>query len=128
MLKELGRYLVMYYKDVFERPRPDSVDSSVAPVIPVPGHPAYPSGHSLQSHLIAHGLTSLFPNAQKAIFAVAQEIAFNRQVAGVHYESDTTAGKDLASQAWPIISDSGQCPAIAKIMLRARQELLDDPV
>lgn len=128
MLKELGRYLVMYYKDKFNRVRPHHVDPSVDEVIAVPGHPAYPSGHTLQSHLIAHGLSSLFPKAKTELFAAAWEISFNREVAGVHYRSDTLAGISLADQAWPIVNDSAKCPAIANIMKRARAELQARPL
>jgi membrane-associated phospholipid phosphatase len=69
----------------------------------VPGHAAYPSGHATQSFLIARCLAAAVEGgpsalASEALDALANRIARNREIAGVHYPSDTAAGRDLAAQ------------------------------
>ena len=56
-----GQFLCMHYKGQFNRPRPGRLDPSLMPQIDPPGHSAYPSGHSLQSFLIAHCLEQVVP-------------------------------------------------------------------
>ena len=43
-------------------------------VIPMPAHPAFPSNHSLQAHLIAHLLTEAFPETPEAFEAVREPL------------------------------------------------------
>jgi len=120
---EVGHIVGMYWKDKHKRARPVQVFPAVMPAIPTPGHPSYPSNHSFQSHLIAHILTSLFEasrsekedaakkevvqkkaevaKAMKAPhFAMAARIGENREIAGVHFPSDTDAGKQLAARTF----------------------------
>jgi hypothetical protein len=64
-----------------------------------PMHPSFPSGHSTQAHLIVNVLVSVFgaakvePRARDA----AWEIGKNREIAGLHYPSDTQGGWCLAN-------------------------------
>ena len=67
-----------------------------------PPFPAYPSGHGFQSRLAALVLSELRPDARGPLLAMAQRIGFNREVAGVHYPSDTRAGQSLAEQVFEI--------------------------
>ncbi len=97
-----GRPMVMHFKEKFARARPCQLDSEIFPLLDVPGHPAYPSGHSFQMHLIAHSLSEIAPWAKTSLFKIAGRVAENREWAGLHYASDTYAGKQLASQAYPI--------------------------
>ena len=113
----------MHWKRKFKAPRPAQLYPALIPVIPTPNHPAYPSGHSCQSYLIPYllsliltagseGAEEMFkaddngtPNGEKekchGIFfpamAFAQRIAVNREVAGVHFASDSAAGRKLAA-------------------------------
>jgi PAP2 superfamily len=63
-----------------------------------PGHPAYPSGHSTQVHIVAELYARMFPTKREALFAAAYGVARNREIAGLHYASDTVAGRKLAVQ------------------------------
>ena len=90
--------LVFRLKVKFDRPRPDALDPTLSLSIPNPRHPAYPSGHSTQAHLLAYLLTEIDPKNQQGYLRAAQEIARNREVAGVHYPSDSEAGRLLARQ------------------------------
>jgi|TARA_R100001460_G_scaffold78191_1_gene119135 hypothetical protein len=57
--------------------------------------PAFPSGHSAQSKLIALVLTDMYPEMQKELMQAAQNISKSRILARVHYESDKTMGEKL---------------------------------
>jgi membrane-associated phospholipid phosphatase len=89
------------------RPRPSQVCPALSPPVPVPGHPSYPSGHSTEAHLIEGVLNEMFTGTAQAatmaidLAALADRIARNREIAGVHYPSDSAAGKQLANAILP---------------------------
>ncbi len=89
--------------------RPDEIDTRILPLIPTPGHGAFPSGHATQAFAMATVLAALvravpsthFPDADKRItllFRQAHRIAVNRTVAGVHFPMDSAAGARLGLQ------------------------------
>jgi len=114
----LGQFLCMYYKGIFNRPRPVRLDPSLLAPIDPPGHPAYPSGHATQSFLIARCLEQVVPvvlgtgpaDKQSPFWLLAERIAKLREVLGVHYPSDTKGGLRLAEGAFPLML---RCPRIA---------------
>lgn len=61
-----------------------------------PGHPAYPSGHATQAHALAIVLGFVKPALATKFIEAAQRVAENREVAGLHYASDSAAGWALA--------------------------------
>jgi hypothetical protein len=106
----IGQMAGMYWKRHYMAPRPVQVYPALMPVIPTPAHPAFPSNHSLQAHLIAHLLTEAFPATPERFEAVrepllrlAGRIARNREIAGVHFEEDSDAGEALAARLLPLI-------------------------
>ena len=103
-----GWHVVMHFKRGFNRTRPSFLNPKIIPIIDVPTHPAYPSGHATQSYLVALALTEVFakrdlvPSVESRSFTdglkkLAKEIGINREWAGVHYESDSVAGRKLAT-------------------------------
>lgn len=94
--------VIMTLKWKFDRVRPSYLDPTLTTAFPVPEHPAYPSGHSTQAHLIAGILSILDPDNTDAYFRDAVRIARNREIAGVHYPSDGAAGAALAVQLLPL--------------------------
>jgi len=50
---------------------------------------------------------------------LAQRIARNREVLGLHYPSDSKAGKHLGETAAPLLA---QCPSAAKLIAAAELE------
>lgn len=90
--------LIITFKRTFDRVRPSYLDPTLTTTIPVPSHAAYPSGHATEAHLVAYLLAELDPENREAYLADAARIAHNREIAGVHYPSDSTAGKSLAAQ------------------------------
>ncbi len=89
---------VMHFKLKFSRLRPNKVDPSLTVLFPPPRHPAYPSGHATQAYSSAIILSELAPKLADQVEKIGQRMAFNREIAGVHYRSDTIAGKILALQ------------------------------
>jgi membrane-associated phospholipid phosphatase len=83
-----------------ERPQDPSLSTAVA----MPGHQSAPSGHSAVAHLLAGLLAPLQPTAlpRQLMFSAAASIATNRELAGVHFESDSQAGQalGLSIAAW----------------------------
>lgn len=58
--------------------------------------PAFPSGHSYQSFVLAKHLAKLFPDRRDALFKTAESIGQSRIAAGHHFPSDHAFGKKLA--------------------------------
>lgn len=87
---------VLPQKKKFDRVRPSFVNAGILTVVANPGHPAYPSGHSAQYHLTAYCLAAANPGKAKGYLAKADSITRNREYAGLHYPSDSYAGKILA--------------------------------
>lgn len=87
---------LIQHKEDFDRVRPNFLDPSLSPAIAVPGHPAYPSGHAGQSMVVALILSALDPVNAAAYENSALRIAHNREIAGVHYPSDSEVGRELA--------------------------------
>lgn len=95
-----------------------------------PGHPAYPAGHAAQCHVsvllleaalkrmnqVPHDLPRLLDEMLRA----AERVAENRVVAGIHFPSDTVAGKDLALQYVPMLLRS---PLFGRVVAAAAREL-----
>jgi acid phosphatase (class A) len=118
-LIRVGSFLVNQYKDHYKRNRPSFFDPRLTTAIAVPAHPSYPSGHSTQAHLLAHGLGELVPSAAGPLVEFAWDVAVNRERAGLHYRTDTEAGRALAAQAFDILR---RCPRYVTTMDEAYKE------
>jgi len=90
--------VVAYHKHRYARPRPAQIWAPIAPTIATPGHAAYPSGHASQTFLIAECMKLIAPEMGAICDTLASRIAENREVAGVHYRSDSLAGRWTARQ------------------------------
>ena len=89
--------LVMAHKTYYNRPRPAQVNSQI---IPEPSEtaktPAYPSGHTFQSYLIALPLSKKYPLHTLSFYRIARRIAHARVSVGLHYPSDNAKAFELA--------------------------------
>jgi len=90
--------IILVFKEFFNRERPSRVISEIEPILPVPWHTSYPSGHATQATVIASILADFFPNYSGPLFELSKQVGFNREVAGLHYQSDTLAGIELGNQ------------------------------
>jgi membrane-associated phospholipid phosphatase len=130
----VGEFQVMHYKARFDRPRASTLSPLLMPPIEVPGHAAFPSGHSTQAHLVALCLAEVMPaamskaanpatgNADPALGPLqrmAERIARNREVLGMHYPSDSAAGKLLAELSCPLLM---KCKTVSTLVERAQSE------
>lgn len=114
------------------RARPSQVCPALMPPIAVPGHPSFPSGHATQSMLMAlcageamvgrspptNGSTSTggWPSLLQTL---ARRIATNREIAGLHFRSDSVAGFQLAMKTFNLLKN---VPGFATILTNAKKE------
>jgi len=87
--------VVLDLKSRFNRVRPSVVLSSIDPILDVPWHSSYPSGHSAQATVVSELMANIFPNKRQSFDRLAKRIGENREIAGLHYPSDTLAGRNL---------------------------------
>jgi hypothetical protein len=102
----IGSFAALYFKDKYDLPRPSQRCPALLPPIPVPGHSTWPSGHSTQAHLMKNLMLRVFAAstmsaADQAVLkadltVLADEIARNREIAGLHYPKDSEGGARLA--------------------------------
>ena len=89
-------------------------------------HAAFPSGHALQSFLIAACVSEALPtdntanDLKAALHALADRIGENREVAGVHYPSDREASRAIAPVVMKALHDKS--PMYNGLLTRARME------
>ena len=98
----IGTFVAMYFKGLYARPRPSQLCPALLPPVEVPGHASLPSGHSTQAHLMALCMNKVFSGLPQQstmvdnLWTLADRIARNREIAGLHYPSDTAAGEAIA--------------------------------
>jgi membrane-associated phospholipid phosphatase len=113
------------------RPRPSQLSPALMPPIEVPGHASYPSGHATEAYLISKCLAEVMPAAASTPYdqpraghpgdpestplqRLAQRVARNREVLGLHYKSDSLAGMVLATHTFGILM---ACPTIKNVVI-----------
>jgi len=135
----VGQFQAMHYKynpgaaavpPLKPRPRPSQLSPSLMPPIDVPGHASYPSGHATESYLLAGILKEVMPAEASMqtdvndldstpLRRLAQRVARNREVLGLHYPSDSKAGRYLGDQSVGLLK---QCNSVQHLVPIARQE------
>lgn len=104
--------MVMTSKRAFDLGRPYQFDPSILgddEDIEKPDYSAYPSGHATQSMFVALGFETLVgagTDRAKQGFEAAHQIGVNREIAGLHFPSDTAAGVEFASWAFRRVRDT----------------------
>jgi len=94
----VGEVVMIRLKRQFNRPRPTQYYPALYPPVRVPGHGAYPAGHALIAHLTARVLIEITTPTtgtspyEKSLIRLADQIGFNRVIAGLHFRSDITEG------------------------------------
>lgn len=152
----IGNIAYMAYKNRFRRVRPSFLCPGLVPPFGPPGHPAFPSGHSFAGHLVALFLLEIQSLAERygvfrkaarqpgvrpgkttlattkevnsPLIWLAQRLGKNRERIGVHYFTDTTASRHLASGIWwalihePDPAQRIHCPTLLDVLRKARAE------
>jgi membrane-associated phospholipid phosphatase len=112
----LASHVAMVAKHHLACRRPDRLDATVMPIIPTPAHGSFPSAHATEAFAVAEVLNAFiaglgrYPDVAKRqalIHKLAERVAVNRTVAGVHYPIDTWAGAILGRAVGQIIL--GKC-------------------
>ena len=122
LLSAIDRDIIFYLmreKTKYRRARPTMLEPALIPVVPVPGHPAYPSAHSAETYAAAYALAAFDPAREKEYVKLAGEIAVRREIGGLHYPSDTTSGADLAQAFY---KEFIKVPEAQKLLTEAQQE------
>jgi membrane-associated phospholipid phosphatase len=107
----------MHFKHQYRIPRPSYLAPTLMPPVDPPGHASWPSGHATEAYLLALCLKDVLPQAAfnperphaSPLDRVAERIARNREVLGVHYPCDSRAGKQLAEAIFPLLM---KCPSL----------------
>jgi len=110
---------IIRQKASFDRVRPSFLDPTLSTSIEVPGHPSYPSGHATESYFLALIFSQLDPENEENYLKSAERIAYNREIAGVHYRSDSQAGQQLAREYFKKLAENSWYTAQLE---RARSE------
>jgi hypothetical protein len=95
--------VVVLLKRKFDRPRPyhRTLLANLTPLFYV-GHPSYPSGHATDAFVAYEICKQLWAGKSKyemlleKVRNAAEGYALNREIAGVHFQSDTDAGRELS--------------------------------
>lgn len=118
-----AEFAAMYYKNLYQRPRPWQLWPELMPPVQVPGHASFPSAHSTQTHTIAKVLqqvaAGVVPSVVDVTTRLAQRISRGREVLGLHYPSDSAAGEHLSQE---VAATYMACPTVARLIVAARNE------
>lgn len=98
-----------YIKDIFRRERPyKAFPDQVKALVTIEGNYSYPSGHSLRSWLAALVMGNLDPARRADYLACAMQVNLDRIIGGMHYLTDTVAGRALAEAVYAdLMADPG---------------------
>lgn len=112
-------YITMIHaKERFNRVRPFRLRPSLDPTIITPHHPSYPSGHCAEYYGVALLIAKLDPENAEVYKRDGLRIGINREIAGVHYPSDTALGVEIATKAVDMLFEN---PAYVKLFEEARE-------
>jgi len=132
--RKIGEYVGMGLKDYYRMRRPTQVYPYILPVIDPPDTPSYPSAHSLESHLVSNALkaalTAPAAGASQTAIALdhlADRVARNREIAGVHYPMDSACGRFVAQHCMAQLMTLPGGSLFKTLLADATTELSDLP-
>jgi membrane-associated phospholipid phosphatase len=86
-------------------PRPNAYSPQIQPIVDSPLHGALPSGHATEAFAIGATLAAILKTAspryaswEAQLLRLAERVAVNRTIAGVHFPIDSMAGAALGLQ------------------------------
>ncbi len=95
--------MTWHFKYLWQIPRPNQLDQSLATIVCTPYHPSYPAGHATVAGCAEVILSYFFPPESDRLKAFAEECAMARLYAGVHYPADNQQGLVLGRQIGEIV-------------------------
>ncbi|MGZ5220578.1 MAG: phosphatase PAP2 family protein [Chitinophagaceae bacterium] len=90
-------YYFFKQKLSINRPRPYMLEPKLQ-YLERPPHPSYPSGHSAASYVNAYIMIEINPGLSGEFLKMAGEMAYSREVIGVHYPSDSEVARIWAGK------------------------------
>jgi PAP2 superfamily protein len=129
--RKIGEYVAMGLKDKYRFRRPSQVYPLLFPIVDPPDTPSFPSSHSTQAHLISGVLTLAlkYPGGLTAgaLRVLANRVARNREIAGVHYPMDSDCGAFVAIKCLDRLSGLAATSRFKTLVKEAAKELKDLP-
>jgi hypothetical protein len=103
------RAIILQLKYHYNRPRPGQVADAKGmdfdrESLKSASTPSYPSGHATQGRFIARLLSDMYPEYGKQLMEIGDDIAYSRNMAKVHYPSDSEFGKKLGDSLYDHIT------------------------
>lgn len=105
------RSIILQLKYHYNRPRPGQIaqargiDEFDPESLKSASTPAYPSGHAAQGRFIGKLLGDIYPEHKEQLVKIGDDIAYSRNMAKVHYPSDSEFGKKLGDHLYDFIKD-----------------------
>ena len=112
-------YYFWALKFKFNRTRPYMIDSRIKNLDNT-NFQAYPSGHASASYVAAYIYQELVPEKTNLFVQNAYDMAFSREILGVHYPSDSEAGRVFARQ---FVNELLKNEAFKKDFMEAQNEI-----
>lgn len=112
-------YYLWAAKFRFNRVRPYTIEPRLQN-LETPNFPAYPSGHSSNSWVAAYVYELLLPEQRDLFMQNARDMAYSREILGVHFASDSESGRIFARQ---FVDRLKHEPAFRKDLEEARREI-----
>jgi len=112
-------YYIWAFKYRFNRARPWEIEPRIER-LETPKFPAYPSAHSGNSWTAAFVFQELLPEHRDVFTRAAAELAYSREILGVHFPSDSESGRALARQ---VVDRMLASPEFRKDLAAAREEI-----
>tara|TARA_R110001583_G_scaffold3173_2_gene20776 strand:- start:35009 stop:41008 length:6000 start_codon:yes stop_codon:yes gene_type:complete len=105
------RAIILKLKYYYNRPRPWQIanvrglklDSET---LQSSSTPSYPSGHAAQGKFIGRLLADMYPEYAEELTQIGEEIAFSRNMAKIHYPSDSEFGKLLGDEMYDYVYET----------------------
>jgi acid phosphatase (class A) len=124
MLSNVYRDATYYFYNLkvkINRPRPYMLEPQLK-FLERPPHQSYPSGHSTASYVNAYVLMEIAPELADEFLKMAAEMAYSREVLGVHYPSDSEMGRILARN---LVNEFFKKEKFQKDFEAAKKEILE---
>ena len=100
--------IILQLKYHYNRPRPYQVAKAKnlqldSEHLKSASTPSYPSGHATQGTFLGRYLADLYPEYGKELRQIGEDITFSRNMAKVHYPSDSELGKMLGNDLYEFV-------------------------
>ena len=100
--------IILKLKYHYNRPRPFQIAQAKglelnSETLESSSSPSYPSGHATQGRFIGKFLSHMYPQYTEELMKIGDEIAYSRNMAKVHYPSDSTFGKLLGDEMYDYV-------------------------